>query len=426
MEGNYISNHMVGRPVMSKAASILIAICVILTLSQCSEKAVVPEENPAPKINQSAKELAGRSNTFGFTLFKEIIEQNDTANIFISPLSVSMALGMTMNGANGNTRAEMEEMLGFAGLTEQEINENYKELIEFLSSLDPDVLFEIANSIWIRQGWDIEQAFLDVNETYFNAETRELDFNDPGALDTINGWVDEKTHGKIEKIINEIPPEIMMYLINAIYFKGAWTYQFDPNETFDGYFHLDDGNTVPCRMINRHDTEEMYYRAEDFKVLELPYGNGDYSMVMLLPDADVELNDLIGRFSDENWDAWMSSLVPTEIDVTFPKFKIEYEIKLNEILKALGMVDAFDGTSADLNGIVPCNCLYIDFVKHKTFVEVDEEGTEAAAVTVVGVGYTSTNPDYVFFADRPFAFAIRESRSGSIVFMGKVGQPEFD
>jgi serpin B len=416
---------------MRRIPWISVVLCIGLLLVQCSEKAVVPQDEIDPgnsnpvSLGQTELELAARGNTFGFKLFRKIISQEEDTNIFISPLSVSMALGMTLNGANGDTEEAMEHTLELTGLTSEEINEGYRNLIDFLLSLDPNVRFGIANSIWTKLGFPIQGEFLNVNRDYFDAEVRELDFGDPASVDIINGWVNEKTNGKIEKVLeDEIPPDMVMYLINALYFKGAWTTEFDPENTFDFPFYLSDGTTMKCKMMARADSSALYLRSVDFQAVELPYGNGDYSMIILLPNWDVSLDQLVAGLSDDNWSAWMASLTPTEVELFIPKFKIEYDLTMNDVLEALGMTIAFDPYRADFTGMNPCNCLYLDFVQHNTFVEVNEEGTEAAAVTTVGIGYTGIGPTTpVFMADRPFAFAIRDRCSGSILFMGKVARP---
>ncbi len=416
---------------MRRTPWIFVILGIGLLVVQCSENAVVPPatidpgHNPAAQLGQTELELAARGNTFGFKLFKEIAEREGDANIFVSPLSVSMALGMTLNGANGDTEKAMQQTLELAGLSSEEINEGYRNLIDFLLGLDPDVRFDIANSIWTRLGFPIQEEFLNLSREFFDAEVQEVDFDAPASVNIINNWVKEKTNGKIEKILDDqIPDEMVMYLINALYFKGAWSIEFDTASTFDAPFYLSDGTTMQCRMMSRADDSALYLRAEDFQAVELLYGNGDYSMIVLLPDEDVSLDQLIARLSDDSWNTWMASFVPTEIELYIPRFKIEYDLDMNEVLGDMGMGIAFNQYKADFTGMNPCWCLYINIVKHKTFVEVNEQGTEAAAVTIVGIGVTGVGPTIpTFIADRPFAFAVRDRCSGSILFIGKVAKP---
>jgi serpin B len=406
---------------------------MILLFQACSDKSAEPpvtQPIPDRSLSQAEIELAGCSNAFGFKLFKKVVAAESEPNVFISPLSVSLALGMTLNGARGATYDSMQAALELAGMSIEKINKNYRGLIDFLSTLDPEVRFCIANSIWARLGFPVRQEFYQVNKTYFDAETRELDFSDPKSVDVINGWVDEKTNGKIDKIVEEIPDEIVMYLINAIYFNGVWTEIFDTLDTEKEAFLPLEGSPIQCDMMKKAETEVPYFGSEQLQAVELTYGNGDYSMILLLPPTGTSPDDLIGSLTDESWRDIVSSLTSTMIGVWIPRFKVEYETTLNEVLMALGMSIAFDDMRADLSGIsndTSFGNLYISQVKHKTYVEVDELGTEAAAVTVVEVGFTGfILPSNTFVADHPFAFVIMERKSGTILFMGKIEEPEFE
>jgi len=369
------------------------------------------------------QQLVESSNTFGFELFREVIDQDGDKNVFISPLSVSMALGMTLNGADGDTYEAMKQTLEMAGLTEEEINRSYQSLIELLRGLDPKVIFQVANSIWYRQDFDVEQTFLDVCQQYFDAEVTGLDFSDPGAVDTINGWVNENTNGKIEEIVDSpIDALTMMFLINAIYFKGTWKYQFDEGDTQSAPFYLPDDSEVQCQMMQQQVTLD-YYANEDFQAVDLPYGGGKYSMTVLLPALDKDIDELISELDDENWNEWTDHLSEEEVALHLPKFTLEYELKLNDVLKAMGMEVAFVPSLADFTRMNTGGGLYIEEVKHKTFVEVNEEGTEAAAVTSVEMGLTSAPEFAEMRVNRPFIFVIRENHSGSILFAGKIMNP---
>ena len=375
------------------------------------------------------QQLVESSNTFGFELFKEVVGQEGDKNVFILPLSVSMALGMTLNGADGDTYEAMKQTLELAGLTEEEINKSYESLIELLRGLDPDVVFQIANSIWYRQGFAARQSFLDVCQQYFDAEVTGLDFNDPGAADTINAWVDESTNGKIEEIVDSpIDSATVMFLINAIYFKGTWKYEFDEQDTQSAPFYLVDDSEIQCEMMQQEATLD-YYENADFQAVDLPYGNGKYSMTVILPAEDKDIDSLIAELNDSNWNEWMGKLAEEDVALYLPKFTLEYEIKLNDVLKAMGMGIAFEDGQPDFTrmcdpDLVPEGQLFIDKVKHKTYVEVNEEGTAAAAVTSVEMALESAGPSITTMrVDRPFIFVIRESHCGSILFAGKIINP---
>jgi len=332
-----------------------------------------------------------------------------------------MALGMTLNGANGATRDSMARTLEFAGLSQSDINTSYKSLITLLTGLDPNVTFQIANSIWYRPELNVEQSFKDVNREYFNAEITSLDFGDPAAPGIINGWVDRNTNGRIKEIVEPpIPRDAMMYLINAIYFKGAWTYRFDQKLTRDDFFELPDGTKKPCRMMVQKGTFP-YFENDELQAIDLSYGDVGFSMTVLLPKPGTKIDEFVAKMTQQRWNGWTSGFHKTEIDLFLPKFKLEYGKKLNDVLKAMGMAIAFSPGEADFTNIDRAGGLFISQVKHKTFVQVDEEGTEAAAVTSVEISRVSMNP--TMRIDRPFVFVIRENHSGTILFIGKIVEP---
>jgi serpin B len=410
---------------MFKRVSLISVLLISIVVLQCSNNPTATDREVSRELTSAEKLLVDSDNRFGLKLFREIIDQEKDKNVFISPLSVSMALGMTYNGADGTTREAMQKTLELSGLTIEEVNESYKSLIELLSQLDPKVKFQIANSIWHRQGLSFEQEFIDLNKTYFNALVSALDFDDPKAAATINGWVDDNTDGKIKEIVKPpISSDMVMFLINAIYFKGLWTYQFDKKQTTEEKFYLPDASQKPCKLMTQ-EGEFQYLENSDFQAIDLPYGDGDFSMIVFLPRMQKKVDSLIAGFNRENWDRWTGSFEKREGTVQLPRFTLEYELKLNDALKALGMGIAFDPSQADFTKLHKGQQrAYISEVKHKTFVEVNEEGTEAAAVTSVGVAVTSVDPTTFWMrVDRPFVFAIRENRSQTILFVGKIVAP---
>jgi len=313
----------------------------------------------------------------------------------------------------------MKGTLELGGLTNQEVNESYKSLIELLIELDSKVKFQIANSIWYRQGWTFEEVFFNQCLTYFNAEVSGLDFNDPNAKNTINGWVNDNTNGKIKEIVDIINPEDVMFLINAIYFKGTWTYEFDVSKTKDDLFTLPDGSKKTCKMmVQKNDFQ--YFSNADFQAIDLPYGDGGFRMTVFLPRPEKNIDDFIAELGAENWGLWMNSFSEQKGTLELPRFKLEYKKKLNDVLNALGMGIAFNG-QADFTKMYRLGGLFISRVKHRTFVEVNEEGTEAAAVTSVVVSYESAG--FSMRVDRPFIFVIRENQSNTMLFIGKIVEP---
>ena len=360
--------------------------------------------------------VASANTRFGFKLLQDLRERDPEGNIFISPLSISIALTMTYNGAVGETERAMAEVLEIDALDLSTINNSNKALRNSLENPDPQVEISIANSIWSRQGVDFNADFLDRNRVFFGAEIASLDFSSPQAAATINSWVDTNTNGKIEKIVDRINPQTLLFLINAIYFKGNWQDEFDKALTRPGTFHLPNGSEKRVQMMRR-EGEYPYLRGENFEATSLPYGDGRVSMYIFLPNRDSNLNKFLGNLNTENWKGWISQFQDRTQTMMLPRFKLEYEIRLNDTLESLGMGIAFGG-GADFSGMGPS--LFISEVRHKTFVEVNEEGTEAAAVTAV-VGVKSLPP--TFRVDRPFFFAIYDAETETILFMGTVTEP---
>ena len=372
--------------------------------------ALEPIEDP------DVSSVASANTRFGFRLLQDLREREPGGNIFISPLSISIALTMTYNGAVGETERAMAEVLEIDALDLSTINNSNKALRNSLENPDPKVEISIANSIWSRQGVDFNPEFLDRNRVFFGAEIASLDFSSPQATATINKWVNTNTNGKIEKIVDRINPQTLLFLINAIYFKGNWQDEFDKSMTRPGTFHLSDGSEKRVQMMRR-EGEYPYFRGENFEATSLPYGDGRVSMYIFLPNRDSNLNRFLRNLNAENWEGWIAQLQDRRQTMMLPRFKLEYEVKLNDTLEALGMGIAFGG-GADFSGMGPS--LFISEVRHKTFVEVNEEGTEAAAVTAV-VGVKSLPP--AFRIDRPFFFAIYDAETDTVLFMGTVTEP---
>ena len=411
---------------MKRIVLISIILGIILSGHSCDRFSDKPEPK---KMNLTKKslELIESDNNFGLDFFQKISTVNTTENIMVSPLSVALALGMTYNGAKGTTKDEMKEALKLGSLTDEEINASYKSIIDQLLKLDPKVILSIANSIWYKLNFHVQNEFIDLNKEYYYAEVNELDFTLPDAKDIINGWVNEKTKGLIPAIIDNIPPEAVMYLINAIYFKGVWMYEFDPDDTREQDFYPEDGMTQKVDMMQMEG--DLLFTSNDlFDAISLPYGDGQFNMFIMLPKGENTTGDIVAELNNDNWNTWINSLGTQQVVVKLPKFKFKFFRLLNDDLTSMGMGIAFDPDNADFTGINPGGGLFISRVLHKTFIEVNEEGTEAAAVTAVEIGYTSIGPEpnvRYFTADHPFLFAIRENSSGTILFMGRVNLPEY-
>lgn len=361
---------------------------------------------------------------FGFQLYREILKKDAGRNIFVSPASVSMALSMAANGAGGTTRDAILKTLAIQGLSLDELNRSNANLMGMIQNPDPKVTLTIANSLWARKGVPFRKPFLDLNREIYHAEVSDLDFMDPGSAGVINRWVSDATRGKIPAMIDAIRPDDVMFLLNAIYFKGMWTDAFDKKLTTGRPFTLKGGSTVNVPMMSQSG-KYRYLKGDGFQAISLPYGKERVSMYLFLPDQAVGIDGFHRTLTAESWASWISRFHPEEGSVILPRFRMEYEAQLNETLSAMGMADAFDPRKADFTGMLDAREVFISQVKHKTFVEVNEEGTEAAAATSIGISVTSMRPTQPFHLvfDHPFFCAIRDNETGAVLFMGTIQDP---
>lgn len=361
---------------------------------------------------------------FAFKLFGEIARHQPQSNIVVSPVSITLALAMAYNGAAGATRAAIAKTFEWA-TDRDEVNHAAAELARSLQQADPTVRLAIANSLWARAGVAFDQGFLERNQAFYQAEVATLDFTDPRAKDTINAWVSRNTEGKIASIVEQIPPAAVLYLINAIYFKGTWTKPFDQRRTRDLPFLLPNAGQKQLPMMHQSGSFQ-YADIGGNQIVALPYGNGTLEMLVVLPFEEVSLEVFQSQLSTQTWSMWRGQLHESEGTLLLPRFKIEYDITLNPVLQAIGMQPAFE-RNADFSGITTSIPVWIDEVKHKTYLEVNEEGTEAAAVTSVGfrtLGISVNDRRFRMVVDRPFFCAIHDIRSGSILFMGMIVDPQ--
>lgn len=406
-------------PVPLPAAALLIAAACSGPTEQSGPP---PLLTALPRALTTAElRLVSAGNQFAFGVFREVQRAKPGDNIFLSPTSASMALGMTLNGAAGTTLDSMRAALAVSGAPIEEINAGYRGLIDLLRGLDTRVDFAIANSIWARAGMPFAQAFLDAGRNSFDAEIRTLDFSAPSTLTAINQWVNDKTKGKIPTILDQIASGEVMFLINAIYFKGSWRLAFDPKRTRNLPFHAADGSTRDVATMDLGPEPLRYAATAGHEMVELPYGNGAFAMTLLLPAPGRSLANLTDGLDAARWAEWTGALSEHKIGLMLPRFRLEYKRELNGDLSALGMRIAFDPDRADFSRMLggsSAGNLYITKVLQKTFVDVNEEGTTAAAATSVGIGVTSAPATIQF--DRPFLFAIRERLSGTILFLGQV------
>ena len=406
---------------------IIVMLMLVGSLPSCEKADPIQKETPKITLNKKAAEIIKADNAMGFELFREVYLLSEEDNLMISPLSVSYALGMTYNGAAGTTLEAFNDVLHLGELTSVEVNESYQDLMDQMLNLDDKVEFSIANSIWYRLGFQVLSEFINTNKEYFDAEVKEVDFSDPQSVEVINQWIEEKTNDKIKDMLDQIPADAAMYLINAIYFNAPWKYEFEKGDNYQGDFNLEDGTKYQTEFM-RISGNFQYTTNEDFIAVELPYGDSTFSMVVMLPTSGKDISEFVSSLEFDKWDTWFGNSRFTGVQVDLPKFKYEFKKLLNDPLINLGLGVAFSEFDADFTRINPDGNLFISRVIHQTFIDVQEEGTEAAAATIVEISLTSAggggSPIY-FKADQPFLYLIIENSTGAIVFIGKVGKPEY-
>jgi serine protease inhibitor len=369
-----------------------------------------------------SSQIVNSQTKFGLKLLQEIIQQNPEANTFISPFSVGVALSMLYNGAEETTQTELASLLEIVDLNITEVNQGNQNLTEKLVTSDPEVKIAIANSLWTKLGFSIEQSFLDTNQRYYNATIQELDFSQPESSKTINNWVAENTQNKIPEIVDQINPEQALFLINAIYFKGQWQSKFNPDATKEQDFYLVDGQVKKHPLMFKFG-EYKYYENPEFQLVSLPYGSGHLAMNIFLPKQTSNLKNFLTQLNSENLDSWLKQMSLKEGKIQIPRFKQEHETNLNNILQQLGAASIFNPNQANFANLSD-QSLAVDTIKHKAVIEVNEEGTEAAATTSIGIVATSVQTPFNMIVNRPFFYTIQDSETGAILFMGTIQNPE--
>lgn len=405
---------------MKKSVLLGITIILVFALIGCS---MLPTGDAAHEYDPDkvSEQFIEGNNRFAWDILRELNHEDEGENVFISPISISTALSMTYQGAQGNTKDEMGKVLGYGDMDDETLRESYREFLKYLVAMDPEIDLNIANSIWYREGEAIEEEFLEVNREVFDALVEELDFSDEEAADIINAWIEDATEGKIEEMLEgPIPGNVIMYLINAIYFKGDWTVPFEEEQSFDAIFNASSGEQQEITMMRRNGSVE-YGEGEDYQTVRLPYGEEENTaMYVILPkDEGQDINEFLGTMDEEKWQDIRGSVSSSDdVELQIPRFEMEYGIKsLKNALIRLGMEEAFD-MYANFDGIRPG--IFIEDVLHKAVIEVNEQGSEAAAATVVIVAESAVMDPPSFIADRPFLFVIANEEADSILFMGKV------
>lgn len=396
----------------------------LVTAVSCQTSSVNPgpaNAVPTGELRVSAP-FVDQTSQFAFDLAKRVAKAGgESENLFISPLSLHVALGMILNGANAQTAQEIQKTLNLDAQTLAEANQTYQNLMVNLPAVDPKVTLQLANSVWYRNTFEVATTFQDVLKQTFKAEVSAQDFNDPATVGKINSWASEKTNGKIPKVLDAIQPDNVLFLLNALYFKGDWKTQFKPESTIDSPFRLVSGAERTVRMM-RLDTEMRRAIRPAFTAFELPYGadNSKFAMTVLLPAENTTATNVLNSLTGTDWNQLQKDMTVSKVDIGLPKFTLNYEVKLNSILSDMGMPTAFTDR-ADFTKMNPKGNLLLSFVKQNTFVAVDEKGTEAAAVTTGGFATTSYKEPTL--CNRPFVFVIHEKTSGTVLFIGKIADP---
>lgn len=428
---------------MKQTKFLIAALLLGSMLGACSSSESIEEAGEPKYVNMyqevkpvrlTAEQTVFANDNNGFTLnfFQSLNGKMKNRSIICSPLSITYVLSMVNDGATGTTEQELEQTLGFHKGGIQAVNDYCKNLIDNLPHVDEKVQLNIANAIFVNDKYQLKKLFKQDMANYYDAKAEALDFSSPSTLDRINGWCDEKTRGMIPTILERVDPRTVSYLLNAIYFKAEWASMFEKNETREETFTTPDGET---RVPLMHQNVYMnYLRNDQYAAVSVPYGNGQWMMTVMLPEDGKTTDDVISSLAASGWstDFLKNPLREARryaVDLKLPRFETAFDTDdaggLIELLKGMGIRRAFDGNSAEIPNMCENGNLYISMMKQKAKIKVNEEGSEAAAVTIAGVNCTSAGgdtqepPKATFHANRPFVYVIHEQSSGVILFVGK-------
>lgn len=380
-----------------------------------------PADNPYKELELSTKsaEFASRGNNFAFS-FIDKVNATEEGDFFISPLSMQFLLGMILDGAQGETAAEICNVLGFGSGETAAVNEYCLSMLKQLPGLDKQTKLAIANAIVVNKNYSLLDSYKTTVSKFYEAEVANKDFSDnSGTTRYINNWCSDHTNGLVSEIIKEVRPEMLAYLMNAMYFKSQWKDRFNAENSSSAPFTTENGLKKNISMMKN--TSDYSYQENDvFRAVRLPYGNGAYSMSVILPEEGKTLDDVIKSLNGKSWADFISTMVGCKVDLWLPKFTTKYHIQLNGILSDMGMPRAFNKLAADFKAMSE-DALCLSFVQQDAVIKVDEEGSEAAVVSSAGMLAEAAAPgDYVeFHADHPFLYLITESSTGAILFAGK-------
>ena len=407
-----------------KMKKALFIMATAATLASCGTATQTVQSAPTTQMSEQDFETADEANKFALKMFAQMHkEEKGNDNFCLSPLSASWALSMAANGAEGTTREQMYATLGFPGNDAEKINAYQQKIIKRLSTLDPErVTVGIANSMWVNENFKIKKEFEKSNTAYYDATVKNIKF-DAAAVEAINDWCSQKTNGKITEIVKEIDPMTQLFLINALYFNGRWTSTFNKKRTKEEEFTKENGEKIKVQMMHQND-KMYYYEDENVQMVMKPFGEEKFHMLFILPREGVTMDKSVQLLA-ENFDTWYRESEKEEVNLSLPRYKAEYGKSLKSTLQSLGMSDAFTPGKANFSALSK-EGLCIGDVLQKTFVKVDEEGAEAAAVTSVALMAMAAGPPKPknMVINRPFIYIIRERETGNILFIGRNGHPK--
>lgn len=403
----------------------LLSATVLLSASvfySCSDSVVEAVDEVQPVEIPAA--ISNGTTEFAIKFFSNLLQSEKPAdNLFVSPLSLHMALGMVLNGADSQTETEIMNTLEMQGISLDEVNKSYKTLIEQLPQADSKVKLGLANSLWYNSGFTVETGYQNSLKETFNADITGLPFNNE-AVGKINKWASDKTNGKIDKVLDQLDSDLVMILMNALYFKGDWSNKFDVSDTKDTPFKLADGSTKTVKMM--YEEENLgYLSSEKFDAVQLPYGNGQFSMTVIVPKGDNAIDKVMAEIPNGELKTIVAGgISASKVEVGLPRFTLKYNIELNSILNSMGIKRAFVPTGEFKKINTAVNDLAVGFVKQDAYLGIDEKGTEAAAVTTIGFTTTNLPEKRSVIANRPFGLIISEKTSKTILFMGRIMNPD--
>lgn len=425
---------------ISVAVTALLMLAVMSTPVSCQTKGrggtiadsqkVTPAFDPSKyQLPPQTKDLAESCNAFAFRLFDKLREVDTAEDIFFSPASVSLVMSMVANGADGLTLKELAATLLPTHLSLSQVNAVVDSVLHLLTDPEEQVQLTVANSLWLNDNFSFRQSFVDEVTRTYHAEVSSLPFGDASSASIINSWVNDATRGRIPSIVDQLGPLDAAVVVNAIYFKGSWRYEFDLNCTVPKDFHLLDGTTRKHDLMHQQRKWD-YLETDSLQMIALPYDSGRLRMIVLLPAAGLDYDQFLQSLNSEIWLQWSSALQPRKGTIGLPRFKLEWKANLNDELQKAGIVQAFDAYGADLSRMCALpdgQNAYISDVIQKTFVEVNEEGTEAAAATSATISVTSIAPEserpFTMIVDRPFFVTIEDCLTGLVLFMGAITDP---